>query len=140
MKTFSTICISLLIAFAASCKSPKSASQIPKEAPHLSAPPIVIQDAVRNQDHKEVTLTFTEQLKYDPSLLEITAKFFKSTTKGLVPFEEQDMPSIKWLTKEMGSTGSGTPQLNFSNLKDFTRLTVSVIYDSKEIESKTFDF
>lgn len=102
--------------------------------------PIVIKDAVRNQNHNEVTLTFTDQLKYDPNLLQITASFFKSTPEGLVPIDGQDKPSSKWLTTEMGRNGSGTQQLIFSDLKDFTRLTVNVIYDSEELESKTFDF
>jgi hypothetical protein len=102
--------------------------------------PIVIRDAVRNQNHNEVTLTFTDQLKYDPNLLAIEASFFKTTPEGLMPIEEQDRPSTKWLTLDMGRNGSGTPQLIFSDLKDITRLTAKVIYDSEELESKTFDF
>ena len=140
MKSCSTICISLLIAFATSCKSTKSASQIAKEAPQLSVAPIVIRDAVRNQNHNEVTLTFTDQLKYDPNLLVIEASFYKTTPEGLVPIEEKARPSTKWLTMEMGRSGSGTPQLVFSDLKDTARMTVKVIYDSEELESKTFDF
>lgn len=136
MKTCSTICICLLIAFAISCKPPEASQQIPKEESMLSVAPIVIKDAVRSQNHKMVTLTFTEQMKYEPRKLEVSTTFFKTTPEGICPVEGQDKISYKWLTTE----NNGSQQLIVSDLKDFTRLTVDVIYKSEKIETRTFDF
>lgn len=134
MKTISIINISLLIVFAASCKSPKSEDQAPK----ASTAPIVVLDAVWNQDQTEVTLTFKEEKEYDPDLLEITASFYRKSNNSFSLIDEK--PSYKWIAKEMGSMGSEPPQLICSDLKDVARVTVNVVYDSEQLESKTFDF
>lgn len=135
MKIISIISVSLLMVFAASCKSSKPANQAPKK---VSTAPIVVLDAVQNQEGDQVTLTLKEQKEYDPNLLEITASFYRESNGGFSLID--DRPSSKWITKEMGRMNAGNPQLIFSDLKEVARMSVVLTYDSVEIESKTFDF
>ncbi len=138
MRSTLLIATSLFIVCGISCKPPNRITQTQEEQPQEILKPIKVVDALLNKSTNEITLTFTEQTKYDPQLLSIMLNFFKDGPGGLEQIEEP--PNTTWIKVAKGNMDKDSPKMLIAGHDNYRRLIVAMEYDSELVDTKTFDF